>query len=601
MSKRIEELVKQAKNGDSAAFGELYSENSEKLLKYIKSMNVKQADAEDIMSETFMDAMTHIGDLKNDEAFSSWLFTIAKRKVYAQTKDNAKRVDAVISEDSAYSDGVSELADRTAYENEDIYGNTVMLPSDYAENEEIRGLVVETINSLSEEQRTVVYGYYYDGKNSLELADELGISENTVRSRLKYAKQHIEKKLRKLQESGVVLSVVPIGKLLTIAEEGVKKKAAAAGAAAASAASASSEAAAVVSSSKAAAFAAAAVAIVGMIAATSFLGHSLIGDKRTEDSSNDMVVTTAVTTVTTTKARETSLDKGSSTSVVYIKVPENIDLTSKATTIATKASTTEEIKNGTTEEIIAPITTEEEVPELPKEFYDPSEPVMQENEIKIQPIRVYEDNNELVLDTYIINGYDYGVYDISDIEIMLADANNVAFANNSFETLKNNDDSSLTIYAHENIKWTFKYSRDNYDLTNADLSVVTPIFSTSHKKSDKEFHGTANPQPLKNNINIQSVNIYENSDGLVMEAYVINGFNRTVWNVSNVQIQLSDRNGNVFASADFGTLLNSDGSAAVIGANNYVPWTFTFKKDSYDLTNADLSMVNTKSSCGYNY
>lgn len=117
----------------------------------------------------------------------------------------------------------------------------------------------------------------------------------------------------------------------------------------------------------------------------------------------------------------------------------------------------------------------------------------------------------------------------------------------------------------------------------------------------KEFHGTTNPQPLMNSINIQSVNIYESNGVLVMEAYVINGFNRTVWDINSVQIQLSDRNGNVFAAADFGTLLNSDGSTAVIGANSYVPWTFTFKKDSYDLTNADLSMVNTKSSCGYNY
>ncbi len=296
MSKRIEELVKQAKNGDSAAFGELYSENSEKLLKYIKSMNVKQADAEDIMSETFMDAMTHIGDLKNDEAFSSWLFTIAKRKVYAQTKDNAKRVDAVISEDSAYSDGVSELADRTAYENEDIYGNTVMLPSDYAENEEIRGLVVETINSLSEEQRTVVYGYYYDGKNSLELADELGISENTVRSRLKYAKQHIEKKLRKLQESGVVLSVVPIGKLLTIAEEGVKKKAAiAAGSAAAASATVGSGAkvAAVVVSL------AAAVGIgIGVVKFGSLQGDKGLKDSLTDSSTSETVTTTGTTTTT---------------------------------------------------------------------------------------------------------------------------------------------------------------------------------------------------------------------------------------------------------------------------------------------------------------
>ena len=104
-----------------------------------------------------------------------------------------------------------------------------------------------------------------------------------------------------------------------------------------------------------------------------------------------------------------------------------------------------------------------------------------------------------------------------------------------------------------------------------------------------------------NSINIQSVNIYESNSVLVMEAYVINGFNRTVWDINSVQIQLSDRNGNVFAAAGFGTLLNSDGSTAVIGANSYVPWTFTFAKGDYDLTNADLSMVNTKSACNYNY
>ncbi|MBR1764781.1 MAG: sigma-70 family RNA polymerase sigma factor [Ruminococcus sp.] len=294
MSKRTEELVRMAKSGDNGAFGELYSENSDKLLKYIIGMNVKQADAEDIMSETFMDAMTHIGDLKNEEAFSSWLFTIAKRKVYAHTKDTGRRVEAVIKDDSAYNDGVSELADRYAYEGEDIYGNTVMLPSDYAENEEVRELVVATISSLSEEQRTVIYGYYYDGKTSAELAEELGVNENTVRSRIKYAKQHIEKKLKELQKSGVVLSAVPISRILALALENSKRKAiVAAGGATAAAAGAGS-------GTKIAA------AII-TVAATIGIGIGVVtfgkinGDKGLKDSLPDSGSETVTTTVTTTR------------------------------------------------------------------------------------------------------------------------------------------------------------------------------------------------------------------------------------------------------------------------------------------------------------
>ena len=215
--RKTEEIVEKARSGDRSAFDDLYRDYSEPLLKFVVKMGVPLQDAEDIVSDTFMEAIEHIGELRKTSAFSTWLHEIAKRKVYAMNNEHKNHSEVSLS---AYMDADSQndeldiLAMRAAQYNCD---DTIMLPADYAENEEIKQIIAETVNALNDNQREAVYLFYHDGRSIKEIAELTGVSGNTVKTRLELARKYIKRKLRSLQKNGVTLCAVPITAIIGVA------------------------------------------------------------------------------------------------------------------------------------------------------------------------------------------------------------------------------------------------------------------------------------------------------------------------------------------------------------------------------------------------
>ena len=73
-------LVKRAKRGDVDAFGELYQRIYKKLYAYALYTLKNPEDAEDAVSQAVVDAYQSIGQLKQDEAFSNWMYRIVANK-----------------------------------------------------------------------------------------------------------------------------------------------------------------------------------------------------------------------------------------------------------------------------------------------------------------------------------------------------------------------------------------------------------------------------------------------------------------------------------------------------------------------------------------
>ena len=289
-NKTVEEIVEKAKSGDKSAFDLLYREYSEKLLKYVVMLGVDSYDAEDIVSESFMEAIEHIGDLKSIAFFSTWLHSIAKNKVYTMKKKEQKhaRVDFSSDEGDEQNDALDVAYSETAEYN----GDTIMLPEDYAENEDIKQILADTINSLNPDQRDAVYLFYYKNNSISEIAEQAGVSENTIKSRLSLARKYMERKLKALQKGGVTLCAVPIPVILNIVVSESKLKAAAPVVTTA-AGGATSGAAVSAVSGKIGALIAAGIMIGGGVGIYSTLsdrsGNIHKGDIRTADSSSVMI------------------------------------------------------------------------------------------------------------------------------------------------------------------------------------------------------------------------------------------------------------------------------------------------------------------------
>ncbi|MCD8022267.1 MAG: RNA polymerase sigma factor [Lachnospiraceae bacterium] len=83
--------------------------------------------------------------------------------------------------------------------------------------EETVQLMHEMMDALSEEQRVCILMIHIDGIPIKEIAETLGCSENTVKSRLNYARKNIKKQGEELQKKGYQLyGIAPFTLLLLL-------------------------------------------------------------------------------------------------------------------------------------------------------------------------------------------------------------------------------------------------------------------------------------------------------------------------------------------------------------------------------------------------
>ncbi|SFB66725.1 RNA polymerase sigma factor [Ruminococcus albus] len=224
----IQQLIERAKNGDKSAVDEIYREYSDTLTKFVMKQGLTEFDAQDVVSDTFVEMMKHIDQLKESSSFNSWIHTIAKRKAWEAKEKASRRQDIPADPEDDDPDRALELAYEQARE------DTVMLPEDYAVNEDIKQIITEQLEALSPEYKEALFLFYYKNKSIAEIAELTGTNANNAKVRLFNARKKLKANLEKLQKAGVVLCAVPLfkfipenaGKLETATAAGAAAKAA---------------------------------------------------------------------------------------------------------------------------------------------------------------------------------------------------------------------------------------------------------------------------------------------------------------------------------------------------------------------------------------
>jgi RNA polymerase sigma-70 factor, ECF subfamily len=85
----LTDLVKKAKKGDQAAFGEIYNVFFKKIYRFIYFRVSHKEAAEDLAEEVFLKIYGKIAGINNEAAFEGWLYEIARNSVidyYRQKK-----------------------------------------------------------------------------------------------------------------------------------------------------------------------------------------------------------------------------------------------------------------------------------------------------------------------------------------------------------------------------------------------------------------------------------------------------------------------------------------------------------------------------------
>ncbi len=154
-------LVRRAKNGDKEAFAELYQMLYTDMYRFALSMLSDRYDAEDVVSETVMDAYKSIRLLKDEKLFKNWIFKILSNK--------CKRKMVTYYEKTTSIDEQENL----------IY-------KEVSETEEVVDLK-RAFTELQYEEKIIVTYRVVQGFNSKEIGKMLNLNESTVRSKLSRA------------------------------------------------------------------------------------------------------------------------------------------------------------------------------------------------------------------------------------------------------------------------------------------------------------------------------------------------------------------------------------------------------------------------------
>ena len=181
-------LANQAKQGDRSAFTQLVNRYAPKIYRTARHITKNDADAEDVLQETFLKAYSRLDQFKGDAKFYTWLTRIGVNQ--ALMKLRQRKDGKFLPLDQQVDTGEGSIAREIASGDAD--------PEQQYEREELRRTLSSGIDSLPESYRTVLVLRDIDGLSTEETAESLGLSVSAVKSRLLRARLRLRDKLQRV-------------------------------------------------------------------------------------------------------------------------------------------------------------------------------------------------------------------------------------------------------------------------------------------------------------------------------------------------------------------------------------------------------------------
>ncbi len=181
------QLMLRLKNGDQEAFREIVERNKMSVLNLCLRFTGNKNDADDLAQEVFIRVYQAASTYEIKAAFTTWLYRVTvnlclnyqrRKKILPFFSLNHSR-----DSNSHPEDRIPELS-------------TQEQPDTELEKKELQFLVQKAIQSLPENQKTVVILHRYHNLSYQEIADILNTTVSAVESRLHRAKENLKKKLK---------------------------------------------------------------------------------------------------------------------------------------------------------------------------------------------------------------------------------------------------------------------------------------------------------------------------------------------------------------------------------------------------------------------
>jgi RNA polymerase sigma-70 factor, ECF subfamily len=164
-------LIARIAGGDRAAMQVLYGRHHIRVYRFGLRLVRNEQIAEDLISEVFLDVWRQAGKFEGRSSVSTWLLAITRFKALSALR---RRKDA-------------ELDDEAAAAIEDPSDD----PEVAVQKKDTSDVLRKCLERLSPDHREIVDLVYYHEKSVEEVANIVGIPENTVKTRLFYARKKL--------------------------------------------------------------------------------------------------------------------------------------------------------------------------------------------------------------------------------------------------------------------------------------------------------------------------------------------------------------------------------------------------------------------------
>ena len=166
-----ETLIKQIADGNKLAMRALFARHQVRVYRFALRIVRDTALADDVVSEVFIDAWQHAGRYEGRSTVSTWLLGITRHK--ALTAANRRPTESIDSETAM----------------------NVVDPANTPEAElgqkDTGAVIRRCLASLTPEHAEIIDLVYYQDKSIKEIVEILGIPENTVKTRMFYARKRL--------------------------------------------------------------------------------------------------------------------------------------------------------------------------------------------------------------------------------------------------------------------------------------------------------------------------------------------------------------------------------------------------------------------------
>jgi RNA polymerase sigma-70 factor (ECF subfamily) len=183
-------LVEMSRSGNKRALSVLLARYQPVIQRQLQRFPIDAADRNDLVQDAMLQVIRRLDTFRGDAQFSTWLYRVTANAALMRMRSDRRRRQTSFEDHESEAEAAMLAAPSTPG------GQWAMRQDHRVEEQRRRDCLEAALEELPESYREVVLEHYLEGAPLQQLADRLGTTESSVRSRLHRARTTLRERLR---------------------------------------------------------------------------------------------------------------------------------------------------------------------------------------------------------------------------------------------------------------------------------------------------------------------------------------------------------------------------------------------------------------------